>query len=140
MEVNIAFFYGLFMDADLLREKDLNPCQTRLAFVDGFGLRIGDRATLARSNQERSYGTIIQLQHSELDQLYGVDGLRDYLPESIEAFSIADNQSIPATTYLLPVEKLSGTNHAYATSLATIARKLGIPEDYVKEIEDWGNA
>ena len=41
-----VFFYGLFMDEDLLREKGLNPQRAALASVDGLALRIGKRAAL----------------------------------------------------------------------------------------------
>jgi hypothetical protein len=41
-----VFFYGLFMDVDLLRSKGAQPENPRLASVSGFALRIGQRATL----------------------------------------------------------------------------------------------
>lgn len=41
-----VFFYGLFMDADLLRARGLTPEGGELAAVDGLALRIGQRAAL----------------------------------------------------------------------------------------------
>ncbi|MFN2633018.1 MAG: hypothetical protein ABR610_06340 [Thermoanaerobaculia bacterium] len=38
-----VFFYGLFMDVDLLREKGAAPVNPRPASVEGFALRIGAR-------------------------------------------------------------------------------------------------
>lgn len=43
-----VFFYGLFMDAELLRSKGAFPVNIRRAGVPGFELRIGERATLLR--------------------------------------------------------------------------------------------
>jgi len=36
-----VFFYGLFMDAGLLRTKGAQPMNVRMASVLGFALRIG---------------------------------------------------------------------------------------------------
>ena len=44
-----TFFYGLFMDIDILREADVTPVNPRRAYVDDFVLRIGQRATLLPS-------------------------------------------------------------------------------------------
>jgi hypothetical protein len=44
-----VFFYGLFMDADLLRTKGAEPVKIRPACAPGFALRIGQRATLLRN-------------------------------------------------------------------------------------------
>jgi hypothetical protein len=41
-----VFFYGLFMDDALLREKGINPVDRRMASVENFSLVIGARATL----------------------------------------------------------------------------------------------
>jgi hypothetical protein len=52
-----VFFYGLFMDAELLRAKGTAPGGIQQASVPGFALRIGQRATLiadAEVGQRRS--------------------------------------------------------------------------------------
>ncbi len=36
-----VFFYGLFMDDALLREKGINPVDRRMAFVENFSLVVG---------------------------------------------------------------------------------------------------
>ena len=41
-----VFFYGLFMDEELLRGKGLEPEGDEIAAIDGFGLRVGQRAAL----------------------------------------------------------------------------------------------
>ena len=40
-----VFFYGLFMDTELLRAKGVDPVNVRSACIPGFALRIGQRAT-----------------------------------------------------------------------------------------------
>jgi hypothetical protein len=46
------------MDADLLREKGLQPVNIRPASVSAFALRIGERATLVNRTDARTYGTL----------------------------------------------------------------------------------
>lgn len=40
------FFYGLFMDEDVLRDRGVSPLRPRSAVVPGYRLRIGRRALL----------------------------------------------------------------------------------------------
>lgn len=49
-----AFFYGLFMDQDLLRAKGVLPEAAELAWLDGYALRIGRRTVLVPSACARS--------------------------------------------------------------------------------------
>ena len=73
-----VFFYGLFMDAGLLRAKGANPLNIRLACVPGYALRIGQRATLIESSQSRSFGMLMELTHDEIEQLYSEASVRAY--------------------------------------------------------------
>lgn len=130
------FFYGLFMDEALLRKKGMNPSQPIIAFVDGFGLRIGERATLIKSNKERAYGLIMSLSDAELSVLYGDESVADYIPENVTALT-EHKESVNAVSYNLPLEKLSGENKQYAKSLAIVAEKVGLPSDYISEIRQW---
>ena len=130
------FFYGLFMDADLLLRKGLNPLAPELAKLSGYGLRIGARATLEKSANEIVYGSVIRLSEKDRELLYGEASVADYVPEKVIAASFTGLE-IPAICYLLPIDKLSGRNRAYAASLAVTASKIGLPEDYVEKIKMW---
>ena len=46
-----VFFYGLFMDQELLHSKGIQPERVEVAWVDGLELRIGQRAALARTER-----------------------------------------------------------------------------------------
>ncbi len=133
-----VFFYGLFMDEALLRAKGMNPSKPILAFVDGFGLRIGERATLIKSSDERVYGSIMSVSNYDLNMLYGDESVADYIPENITAIT-EKNESIDAISYNLPLEKLSGQNKQYAESLAIVAKKVGLPPEYISEIQHWAD-
>ncbi len=131
-----VFFYGLFMDRDLLIEKGLNPQNIKIAYLQGYQLKIGEKATLAQNGQACSYGTIMDLDSNALIKLYASDGVQDYFPMTVQA-STMDGASVEAISYILPINKLSGKNSEYATRLAGIARKLGLPENYIHEIKTW---
>jgi hypothetical protein len=61
-----VFFYGLFMDVELLRSQAVVPMHPRRAFVEGFTLRIGQRATLMPTAGARAYGMLIALTHHDI--------------------------------------------------------------------------
>jgi hypothetical protein len=131
-----VFFYGLFMDAELLLRKGLNPVAPEPAQLSGYGLRIGARATLEKSASEIVYGALVRLSDKDLKLLYGEASVADYVPQKVVATSF-NGREIRAICYLLPIDKLSGRNRGYAASLAITASKLGLPEEYVKIIRTW---
>ncbi|MEM7281920.1 MAG: gamma-glutamylcyclotransferase family protein [Pseudomonadota bacterium] len=131
-----VFFYGLFMDKDLLEKKGLTPKNVRPACLKGYQLKIGQRATLVPADGSESYGTIMEMDDEELTQLYSGDGVEEYLPEIVEIQTMT-GQSCAVTSYILPPEKTSGRNSEYAAQLAKVAWKLHLPDAYINEIESW---
>ena len=129
-----AFFYGLFMDVDLLREKQVTPVNPRPAYVDGFSLRIGERATLLPSREVRAFGMLISLTQRELWQLYSGRGLEQYRPEAVLARTL-EGESVPALCYNLPDAPLPHErNPEYAARLQAVLRRLNFPPDYVASV------
>ncbi len=129
-----VFFYGLFMDAGLLRAKGANPVNIRFGYVSGFALRIGQRATLIESNQARAYGILMELTHDEIEQLYSEASVRAYRPEAVLT-QLSDGSRVPALCFNLVVPPGSEeANSEYAGKLRTLARQLGLPADYVESI------
>jgi hypothetical protein len=86
------FFYGLFMDADALHAKGLNPVNVRQAQVKGMVLHIGKRATLAESPASTDYGIIMGLAHAEIEKLYPDPSVLMYRLEAVRA----DERALPA--------------------------------------------
>lgn len=121
------------MDPELLREQGLHPRNSTLAFVRGYGLRIGERATLIKSDGEIVYGQIISLAESEVDKLYGSPSVVDYVPMKLTATTeTGDGQD--CIGYVLPASKLVGVNPDYVASLCKVLEKLGLPSHYVDQI------
>ena len=124
------------MDDALLKEKGLNPSNPKLAHVAGYGLRIGERATLEASTEERAFGSIMDLSDEELGVLYGEKSVADYVPRQLVAIDMQGN-SLEVTSYILPMKKVSGSNSEYARLLALTAKKVELPDGYIKEIKTW---
>jgi len=128
-----VFFYGLFMDEHLLATKGIRPIEVSSGFIDGYGLRIGERATLIRCRGGRAYGTIMDIDSREVAELYADNSVADYLPEPITV-ALMDGTRVDATCYNLPAHKASGANHDYAARLLDLATRLGFPDSYLSEI------
>ncbi len=129
-----CFFYGLFMDEEVLVQAGVSPFNSRQAYVSGFKLQIGARATLVPDPGAISHGMVISLSHSDLDRLYGAPGLEGYRPEAVLAH-IADTDSIPALCYnLVSAPGDNERNPEYARRLGNVLRKLKFPPGYVASI------
>ncbi len=96
-----VFFYGLFMDADLLRSMGLDPKHSELASVAGFALRVGQRAALVPDASSRVHGVVMSLTLAELERLYAEPGVREYKPQAVLA-ELAGGGVTPALCYNLP--------------------------------------
>lgn len=129
-----VFFYGLFMDAELLREKGIRPVNIRIASVEGFDLHIGQRASLLPHPKSRVYGLLMELPHMEIDQLYSESNVRAYRPEAVVA-DLADGSRVPALCFNLP-ETTPGEsqNLEYTARLRDLGRRLGLPSAYLEKI------
>lgn len=95
-----VFFYGLFMDEELLRGKGLQPEGGELASVDGLALRIGQRAALVPTPGARVHGLVMSLTISELDRLYSEPSVQAYKPQAVLAL-LASGGVIAALCYNL---------------------------------------
>lgn len=130
-----VFFYGLFMDADLLRAKGAEPVKIRPASVPGFALRIGQRATLLPHPGARAYGMLMELTHAEIERLYSEASVSVYRPEAVLT-ELADGSRVPALCFNLIVPPgPEEANAEYAAKLRDLARRLGLPSEYVESIQ-----
>jgi hypothetical protein len=129
-----VFFYGLFMDADMLRANGLHPVNGRQACVSGMALRIGRRATLVPDPAGSVYGFVFGLSHQEVERLYAEPSVAAYRPEAVIA-RLADRSTIPALCFNLPPsDETAEANPEYAAKLRTVASRLGLPADYAASI------
>jgi hypothetical protein len=130
-----GFFYGLFMDPQVLRQAGTRPSNLRRAYVADFELRIGQRATLVPSPGSRVYGMLISLTHAELERLYSAPGLEAYRPEAVVAHP-SEGEAIPALCYnLVQAPELHERNPEYGERLRRVLENLGFPVEYVESVK-----
>lgn len=128
------FFYGLFMDEALLREKGVNPVNRRLAVVENYALVIGARAAMAPFPGKSVHGVLCSLTHDEVERLYSESSVSVYRPEAVLA-KLADGSAVPALTFNLPAPPSSEErNPEYALMLRELAERIGLPRGYVSSI------
>jgi len=129
-----GFFYGLFMDRDVLRDSQVVAANPRRAYVEDYVLRIGRRATLVPASEGRAYGMLFALTHKELESLYSAPGLELYRPEAVLAHSLK-GETWPALCYNLPeAPGPDETNEDYASRLRAVLSRLDFPSEYVASI------
>jgi hypothetical protein len=130
-----VFFYGLYMDSELLERMGFQSKSVGAAKLVDYSLDIGERATLVPDPGRVTYGYLLDLDDDEVSKLYSRPEVVDYRAESVEAVLLIDDSKHRASCYVLPESKLGGkTNTAYAEKLAALVRKLGLPAEYANEI------
>jgi hypothetical protein len=131
--VNV-FFYGLFMDPELLRAKGLEPLHPRRARVSGWRLRIGNRAALEADARGEVHGFVVELTHGEIERLYAEPGVAAYRPEAVIAEPEGDSP-IAALCFNLPsAPDPDERNPKYVGQLRELAARLGLPSHYLDSI------
>lgn len=127
-----AFFYGLYVDPVILREKggvDRNP---RAACVADRRLYVRRNATLLREPGATALGIIYELTHEEIEALYR--DLPAYRPEAVIAVT-RDGQRIAALCMtLIDPPDFGFDNPAYLTRLREALAAIGHP---VSEVDRW---
>jgi len=121
------------MDESLLATKGIKPFEVNPGFVDGYELRIGERATLLPRPDSRAYGALMDIAPRDATQLYAEESVADYLPEAVTV-ELMDGTRVEATCYNLPGDKVTGANKQYAASLLDVATRLDFPDSYLDQI------
>jgi len=145
-----VFFYGLYMDPDMLMDKKVEAKNPRPAIIADYGLKLGNRATLLRAPGKFSIGMLYSITHAELHSLYWGAGLDAYGAEALLALvvneSISDFETlrevrdvyrnfdalivdrVPALCCNLVVPPLDNeSNPTYREKLITLMRRLSLP-------------
>ncbi|WP_295422033.1 gamma-glutamylcyclotransferase family protein [Sulfurovum sp.] len=127
--LNDVFFYGLYMDEEILKNKGVEPRNKRKALVHGYILRLGNMATLLRKENAVAYGMVYSLTHEEIDMLYKNSGLTQYVNEALMV-ELEDKSCIVALcSVLLDAPKADESNDEYYQKLVSCMKKyeLEIP-------------
>ena len=134
-----TFFYGSYMNFDVLREIGVQPAQWEVARLGGFRLVIRPRANLLRSERDTAYGIVAACTHTELGRLYAhaesVLGER-YLPEAV-LVEAGEGRWRPALCYIASGMEPRPADRAYVDRIVKPARQYGFPAWYVEHIESF---
>ena len=134
-----VFFYGSYINLDVLKVVDYTPHRYEVARLPGFDITIRPLANIVRSNRHTVYGILAMGNHSELERLYdhaeNVLGGR-YLPQAILAQTVA-GQWVPALTYI--AYELSGeqADAGYVERIVEPAKEYEFPEWYIERLESF---
>lgn len=129
-----VFFYGLFMDAEVLKKNGIAGENPRKGALKGYALKIGNRATLVPDKKEVAYGIVMTVDDSSLDRLYSEASVSDYVPEQVTIALYQSDETLKATCYNLPLAMVRGTNTAYTNALYALAKREGLPKAYLEKI------
>ena len=122
-----VFFYGLFMDGRVLREKGIQPRSSRRVVVNGYQLRIGERAMLVPEPSSKVFGMVHALTEREINSLYAEPGLDMYHPETVVATFEDGSKSAVTTFNLQQTSSEESFNADYAAKLRSVLERLGFP-------------
>ena len=128
--LNDVFFYGLYMDEEILKSKNVEPRNKRTAIANGYELRVGKMATLLRKDKAQSHGIVYSLTHDEIDILYAKSGLTAYVTEALMV-ELKDGSSIAVLTCNLlnpPTEDESNDEYYQKLVKCMKSYELTIPQ------------
>ena len=123
-----VFFYGLYMDPDILEKAGVKPDNPRIGCVENYKLRIGNKATLLRAPNEKVHGVVYSLSHSDINKLYWGAGLNEYVSEALLAKIGDDTVPVLCCNLVVPPGE-SESNQEYAEKLKVSMNKLGVECD-----------
>ena len=99
-----TFFYGSYINLDVLKGVDYEPSRYEVARLPGFDITIRPLANLKHSDRHTAYGIVATGTHAELARLYDhaatILGGR-YLSEAVLVQTLS-GRWMPALTYIAP--------------------------------------
>src|SRR5215471_5799298 len=129
-----TFFYGSFMNLDVLKQGAFVPERYEVARLNGFDIRIQPLATLVRSDQHCVYGIVASATHEQLHRLYSQDWVGTYLPEPVLVETL-DGKWRSALCYIAPEREARPATNDYIDRIVGPARHFGFPAWYVARLE-----
>lgn len=133
-----AFFYGLYMDPDLLRTLGADPIDPRPARLEGYRLDLHGPAKIVPAPGRTVCGMIIGLSPQHLLSLYSGGSTREY--RSIEIMVLdAESRPIPVICYNRPLRDGIPFNRDYLEKLLVVVRRVGLPPEYIRDLESLRN-
>lgn len=136
-----TFFYGSFMNPEVLAKADVRPAEPQMGRLHGWDINIAPRATLVPSEGRSVFGVLAKLTHADLDKLYTKDwfGFGTYLPEAVLVIDVA-GRSLPAVTYIAWEMDPGAPSAEYIRRILAVAQQFKFPGWYVDRIKSFAPA
>ncbi len=134
-----TFFYGSYMNLDVLKEVDYLPERYEVARLSGYDIRIQPLANLVRSDKDTVYGIVAPGTHEQLARLYAhaKDVLGGtYLPHPVLVQTL-DGKWLPALCYIAPSMDSRPAAGDYVDRIVGPARRYGFPKWYIDRLESF---
>ena len=128
-----VFFYGSFINRDVLARVDYYPDKMEMARLDGFDIVLRPLATLIPSGHGCVYGVLATATHSHLHKLYEEDWVCAYLPEAVIVMT-EDAALHPALCYIAWSETAEAPFAGYLDHIIGPARQMGFPGWYLERL------
>lgn len=135
-----VFFYGSYINFDVLAEVDIFERPYQIAWLPNHKLVISPLANLIKDNTSTAFGIVTKLAHDELERLY-VEHAQGklggtYLPEAVLVYT-AENLLMPALTYISHDMASGQAANDYIQRILRPAQKYQFPESYLRHIESF---
>ena len=131
-----TFFYGSYINFDVLKEVELEPTEWEVARLHGYDIKIEPRANLERSDADTVYGIVATATYRQLNDLYAhakeVLG-ETYLPEAVLTETL-DRTWRPALCYICPDMEPRPADPDYVARIVGPARRYGFPNWYLDRL------
>ena len=132
-----VFFYGSYINFDVLAEVDFVPESFEVARLSGYEILIQPLANLMASDRHCVYGIVVKATHAELEHLYKhaqhiLGG--NYLPEAVLIETIS-GKWIPALCYIDPIAGTEKADKDYVERIVKPAKEYGFPNWYIRKLK-----
>lgn len=134
-----AFFYGSYMDFDVLKGVNLFPEKYETAKLNGFDIKIQPLANLIRSDQHCVYGIVMTATHEELRRLYehAQDTLGGYFQPEAVLIETLKGKWMPALCYISHSMIPNPAKNDYIDHIVNPSEKFGFPHWYIQRLNSF---
>lgn len=132
-----VFFYGSYINFDVLAEVDLAPEGYEVARLNGYDILFRPLANLVLADQHCVYGIVVKATHAELERLYKhaqhiLGGT--YLPEAVLIETVS-GKWLPALCYIDPIVGTEKADKDYVERIVKPAMEYGFPNWYIEKLK-----
>lgn len=129
-----AFFYGLYMDADLVNSLGFHPQGTVKAVLESYALDLHGLAKVVPQEGSVVWGNVLSLPEDELQAMYAFESTKVYAPEMMTVKDVHGNAK-QVGCYNVPPSPDAAFNGAYQEKLLQLLHREDFPAEYINIIE-----